>query len=205
MHVEKIKAGLDKLFPNPRCELEYNTPFQLLVAVVLSAQCTDKRVCQVTRNLFKDYGTPEKLITLSQTELEQIIHSCGFYHNKSKNILALTKVLLEDFGGQVPNDIEKLQLLPGVGRKTANVVIGEAFHDNAIAVDTHVLRTSKRLGLTETNNPDKCERDLRRQFKEQDWSKLHLQLVHFGRYICKSINPKCSECPFADICTKYNM
>lgn len=204
MDANQIKEELDKIFPTPKCELEYETPYQLLVAVVLSAQCTDKRVCMVTRNLFKEYGTPQKMLTLSQKELEEKIHSCGFYHNKAKNILALSKDLIEKFGGEVPQSVEELQSLPGVGRKTANVVVGEAFKDDAIAVDTHVLRTSNRLGLVKTDDPFKCEQVLMNTFKREDWTKLHLQLVHFGRYICKSQRPECNKCPFTTICTKIN-
>lgn len=205
MNEKRIKNELDRLFPDPKCELDYNSPYQLLVAVVLSAQCTDKRVCRVTEELFKNYDTPEKMITLSQNELEKIIYPCGFYHNKAKNILALSRSLIENFDGQVPNDIQKLQTLAGVGRKTANVVTSEAFKGEAIAVDTHVLRTSNRLGLAKTDDPLKCEEELMKKFDRKDWSKLHLQLVHFGRYLCKSQNPKCEECPFCDICTKHNM
>lgn len=204
MDANQIKEELDKIFPTPKCELEYETPYQLLVAVVLSAQCTDKRVCMVTRNLFKEYGTPQKMLTLSQKELEEKIHSCGFYHNKAKNILALSKDLIEKFGGEVPQSVEELQSLAGVGRKTANVVIGEAFKGDAIAVDTHVLRTSNRLGLVKTDDPFKCEQALMNTFKREDWTKLHLQLVHFGRYICKSQRPECNKCPFTTICTKIN-
>ena len=204
MDANQIKEELDKIFPTPKCELEYETPYQLLVAVVLSAQCTDKRVCMVTRNLFKEYGTPQKMLTLSQKELEEKIHSCGFYHNKAKNILALSKDLIEKFGGEVPQSVEELQSLAGVGRKTANVVIGEAFKGDAIAVDTHVLRTSNRLGLVKTDDPFKCEQALMNTFRCEDWTKLHLQLVHFGRYICKSQRPECNKCPFTTICTKIN-
>ena len=198
-----IKLHLDTLFPNPNCELEYKTTYQLLVAVILSAQCTDKRVNIVTRGLFKDYGTPQQMIKLTQEQLEEKIHSCGFYHNKAKNILSMTKDLLEKFDGEVPNDLEKMQLLAGVGRKTANVVIAEAFKGNAIAVDTHVLRVSNRLGLVKTNNPLICEKALMDKFDKKYWSKLHLQMVHFGRYICKSQNPDCAKCPFIKICQRH--
>ena len=204
MNSEIIKEGLNKLFPSPECELEYQTPYQLLVAVVLSAQCTDKRVNIVTRELFKKYGTPEAMVTLSQKELESKIHSCGFYHNKAKNILALSKSIIENYNGQVPETIEELQKLDGVGRKSANVVISEAFKGDAIAVDTHVLRTSNRLGIVKTSDPFKCEMSLMNTFDKKDWGKLHLQLVHFGRYICKSQHPICENCPFQNICTKIN-
>lgn len=200
MFAEKIKQNLDDLFPSPVCELNYQNDYQLLVAVILSAQCTDKRVNIVSKKLFEDYGTPEKMLTLTQQQLEEKIHSCGFYHNKAKNILSMTKDLIDKFDGKVPNNEKDLQSLAGVGRKTANVVIGEFFKGDAIAVDTHVLRVSNRLGLVKTDNPLKCELALNKIFKKKDWSTLHLQMVLFGRYICKSQRPLCEKCPFIDIC-----
>lgn len=197
---EEIKRHLDKLFPAPKCELEYNSPYELLVAVILSAQCTDKRVNMVVGELFKNYNTPEAMLKLSQEELEEKIHSCGFYHNKAKNILSMSRDLIEKFDGQVPADLEQMQTLAGVGRKTANVVYSEAFAGDAIAVDTHVLRVSNRLGLAKTQDPLKCEQALMKTFPKKYWSELHLQMVHFGRYKCKAISPDCSECPFYDIC-----
>lgn len=202
MKATEFIKRLDKLFPDPKCELEYDSHYQLLVAVILSAQCTDKRVNMVTKDLFAEYGTPEKMLMLSQGALEEKIHSCGFYHNKAKNILAMTRELIDKFGGQVPNDIERLQTLAGVGRKTANVVIAEAFKGQAIAVDTHVLRVSNRLGLAKTTNPNVCERALMAKFDPKTWAKLHLQLVHFGRYLCKAQKPQCNKCPFVKICQK---
>lgn len=204
MQTNKIREELDKIFPNPKCELEYQTPYQLLVAVILSAQCTDKRVNIVTKELFKNHGSPQKLFSLSQEELEEKIHSCGFYHNKAKNILSMTKELLDKYDGQVPSDPDKLQSLAGVGRKTANVVISEAFGGNALAVDTHVLRVSNRLGLANTSDPNKCEESLKQIFPPESWGKLHLQLVHFGRYLCKAQKPDCKICPFTSVCKYYN-
>lgn len=202
MDNKEVLNILNNLIPNPKCELEYSSPYELLVAVILSAQCTDKRVNAVTKELFKNYNTPEKMVSLSQEGLEKIIHSCGFYHNKAKNIISMSKSLVQNYNGQVPNNIEELQNLAGVGRKTANVVIAEAFKGNAIAVDTHVLRVSNRLGLVKTDNPLICEKTLMNNFNESDWSKLHLQLVLFGRYTCKSQNPNCKDCPFKVKC-KY--
>lgn len=202
-NIKVFYEKLDTLFPQPKCELEYKSVYELLVAVILSAQCTDKRVNIVSKELFKDYDTPEKMLTLSQEELESKIHSCGFYHNKAKNILSMSKDLLEKFNGEVPNDIEKMQTLAGVGRKTANVVYSEAFKGNAIAVDTHVLRVSNRLGFVKTDSPLKCELALMKLFDEDKWGKLHLQLVHFGRYICKATKPDCANCPFTSQCTYY--
>lgn len=202
MESKEIVEKLDILFPNPKCELEYVNNYELLVAVILSAQCTDKRVNIVTKELFKEYNTPQKMLTLTQEELEEKIHSCGFYHNKAKNILSMSKSLVENFGGEVPQDLTQLQSLAGVGRKTANVVYSEAFKGDAIAVDTHVLRVSNRLGFVKTDKPFECEQGLMNKFDKKDWGKLHLQLVLFGRYICKSQNPSCKDCPFKAICVK---
>ena len=204
MTPEVIKEKFNRLYPSPQCELEYTTPYELLVAVILSAQCTDKRVNMVTRQLFAKYNTPEKMVTLSQEELEEKIHSCGFYHNKAKNILNMSRELLAKYNGQVPGDVEVLQTLAGVGRKTANVVIAEAFHGDALAVDTHVLRVANRLGLVSTDDPLKCEQALCKIFPKRYWSELHLQMVLFGRYKCKSQRPECLNCPFFDICRYEN-
>lgn len=200
MTAKEIKASLDKLFPEPKCELDYNTPFQLLVAVILSAQCTDKRVNIVTKELFKAYGTPETLAKADLSEIENLIHSCGFYHNKAVNIIEMSKTLVQKYDGRVPPSRDEMTNLPGVGRKTANVVIGEAFGGNAIPVDTHVLRVSNRLGLAHSQDPLKVELALEEQFNKKDWYKLHLQLVHFGRYLCKAQKPECWRCPFVQIC-----
>lgn len=202
-NTKEIIEKLDEMFPEPSCELDYKSTYELLVAVILSAQCTDKRVNIVTKELFKDYNKPEKILQLSQEELEEKIHSCGFYHNKAKNILSMSRDLIEKFDGEVPNDLVKLQTLAGVGRKTANVVYSEAFKGDAIAVDTHVLRVSNRLGLVKTQDPYKCELKLMELFEGNKWGKLHLQLVHFGRYICRAVRPNCLECPFTKICNYY--
>ena len=203
MNTKEVGEILDNLFPNPKCELNYNSEYELLVSVILSAQCTDKRVNVVTEQLFKNYNTPEKRLTLTQQEWEEKIHSCGFYHNKAKNILSMSKDLIDKFNGQVPNNIDSLQSLAGVGRKTANVVFSEAFDGNAIAVDTHVLRVSNRLGFVKTDNPFVCEKALMEKFDAKVWGKLHLQLVHFGRYICKAQKPECDKCPFCNNCNRY--
>ena len=200
MLAKDIKKGLDKILPDPKCELDYKTPFQLLVAVILSAQCTDKRVNMVTKDLFAKYGTPQALAKADVREIEDIIHSCGFYHNKAVNIIEMSKALVKNHQSKVPTNREDLTALPGVGRKTANVVIAEVFGGDSIAVDTHVLRVSNRLGLADSQDPLKVELALQEQFDKKDWSKLHLQLVHFGRYICKAQKPECYKCPFVDIC-----
>lgn len=198
-----IVEQLDNLFPAPQCELYYKNVYQLLVAVILSAQCTDKRVNVVTKELFKEFDTPQKIITLSQSQLEEKIHSCGFYHNKAKNILSMSRDLIEKYNGEVPNDLELMQTLAGVGRKTANVVYSEAFGGEAIAVDTHVLRVSNRLNLATSSNPYQVEKALMQTFDKKLWGKLHLQLVLFGRYVCKAKNPNCSNCPFSKYCEYY--
>ena len=203
LKTKEIEERLDRLFPSPKCELNYKNNYELLVAVILSAQCTDKRVNIVVGELFKKYDTPQKMLTLTQEELEEKIHSCGFYHNKAKNILSMSRDLIDKFNGEVPQDLEQLQTLAGVGRKTANVVYSEAFGGDAIAVDTHVLRVSNRLALASTDDPYKCELALMKAFDESKWGKLHLQMVLFGRYICKAQKPLCQECPFTKICKYY--
>ncbi len=194
---------LDSMHPNAECELDFATPYQLLVAVILSAQCTDKRVNLVTNELFKEWGTPEAILSLSQEDLEQKIKSCGFYHNKAKNILAATKMLVEEYHGIVPKDQETLEKLPGVGRKTANVVYAVAFGGDAVAVDTHVFRLSHRLNLSQADTPKGVEKDLMAKFPKKDWSHLHHLLIHHGRYICKSQSPKCGECLLTKDCQYY--
>ena len=195
-----ILAGLDMLFPNPDCELEFNSPFELLVAVILSAQCTDKRVNMVTKELFKKYNTPQDFANIPLEELENLIHSCGFYHNKAVAIKKASKDIIERFNGEVPSDFDDLCSLSGVGRKTANVMIAEAFGGDAFAVDTHVLRVSNRLSLVKTKDPHKCEEALKKIFPKDTWSKLHFQMVLFGRYKCKALKPECQGCPFSQIC-----
>ena len=194
---------LQELFPQAKCELNFSSTYELLVAVILSAQCTDKRVNIVTEELFKKYNSPQKMLSLSQEELEIKIHSCGFYHNKAKNILSASKDILEKHNGQVPQDYDKLLSLAGVGRKTANVVSSNAFGANVIAVDTHVLRVSNRLGFTKSQNPDICERDLTKRFKN-DLGVLHHRMVLFGRYYCKAIKPECETCKLKDRCKYYS-
>ncbi len=197
-----IVENLNSLFPVPRCELEYSNVFQLLVAVILSAQCTDKKVNQVTTEMFKTYKTPKDFEKLDIEELEKLIHSCGFYRAKAKAIKQASKDIIEKFNGQVPSDFDELCSLRGVGRKTANVMISEGFKGDAFAVDTHVLRVSNRLGVVETDNPDKCELALKNYFDKSDWSRLHYQMVLFGRYHCKARNPECKNCKFNKMC-KY--
>lgn len=195
-----VLDGLDIMIKDPKCELNFSTPFELLVAVILSAQCTDKRVNQVTSQLFKTHNSPEDFVNISQEELEEKIHSCGFYHNKARSIKLASRDIIDKFGGEVPSDFDELLSLAGVGRKTANVVMAVAFGKDAIAVDTHVLRVSNRLGIAKTNDPNKCEMKLREIFPKNTWSKLHYQMVLFGRYTCKAMKPQCEKCVFNREC-----
>lgn len=199
---EYIEAKLNELFPEAKCELNYSSPYEILVAVILSAQCTDKRVNMVTTKLFKVANTPEKMVSLSKEELEQIIRPCGFYHNKAKALLEMSADLIKRFNSQVPSDFNDLCSLSGVGRKTANVIISEAFKGAGFAVDTHVLRTANRLQIVNEKNPNKVELLLKDYFDKSDWSRLHYQMVLFGRYKCKAISPDCLNCPFVDMCKK---
>ena len=205
MNKNKANEILDNLeiqFPNAKCELNYTTPFELLVAVILSAQCTDKRVNQVTEKLFKIYNTPEQFASLTIEELSFYIFSCGFYKNKATSIIETSKILLEKFNGEVPDNMEDLTSLQGVGRKTANVVLSEAFHKPAIAVDTHVLRVSNRLGFVNTKEPTVVEQALMKYLPKERWSRAHHLFIFLGRYCCKSQNPNCNECSVKNYC-KY--
>lgn len=203
MNIQEIYHILQKKFPNAESELNYASNFELLVAVILSAQCTDKRVNQVTEKMFKKFNTPQDFANMEQKELEKMIFSCGFYHNKAKNIINCSKQIVQNFGGQVPSNLNDLQSLSGVGRKTANLVYALAFGGDAIAVDTHVFRVSNRLGLSSSNNVLDCEKDLMKNLPKNMWSKMHFLLVLFGRYQCKSQKPLCENCEFKSFC-KYH-
>ena len=194
-----IIGSLAEIFTD-KPALKFGTPYQLLVAVILSAQCTDERVNKVTAELFKEYGTPQKMLTLSQKELEKKIFSCGFYRNKAEHILKTSTDIIEKFGGEVPSDLESLRTLAGVGRKTANVVYSVAFKGNAIAVDTHVFRVSNRLGLAKADNVLDTEKQLMEILPEKDWSRSHHYLIYLGRSFCKSRNPDCAACPVKGYC-----
>ncbi len=182
--------------------LNFSTPFELLVAVVLSAQCTDQRVNIVTKELFKNYNTPEKMLSLSSAELEKYIFSCGLYRAKAEHILALSRDILDKFDGEVPNNLKDLQTLKGVGRKTANVVYSVAFKGDAIAVDTHVFRVANRIGLANENSPLKTEKALMQILDKKDWSKSHHYLIYLGRSYCKASKPNCENCPINMFCEK---
>ena len=193
---------LSRLHGDAKCELNFTTPFELLVAVILSAQCTDKRVNLVTENLFKIASTPEQFVAMPVEQLEEYIKSCGFYHNKARALKEMSESVLA-MGGQVPNTREDLMKLCGVGRKTANVVSAVAFGKNAIAVDTHVFRVSNRIGIADGNTPDKVEEQLMAGFDEELWSTLHHYLIFHGRYMCTAKKPNCAECPLKNHCKYY--
>lgn len=202
--VDEILSYLDKLYLEPKCALNFSNPYELLIAVILSAQCTDKRVNMVTPELFKLANTPQKMLDLGMDKLKEIIHPCGFYNTKSKAIMDTSNDLVEKFNGVVPSTMEELTSLKGVGRKTANVVIANAFNGQTIAVDTHVHRISKRLGLTSNNSsPYECEKDLLSIIPENRRSKFHHQMIWFGREHCKALRPECETCELKDMCKFY--
>ena len=198
--VSNIIARLSTEYPDAKPLLKFNSDYQLLLAVILSAQCTDNRVNIVTETLFKDYGTPEKMLTLTQEELGEIIKPCGLYNAKAKHILSATKDIVEIHGGQVPSDFDKLTSLSGVGRKTADVMISVAFNGDAIAVDTHVFRLANRIGLVKADTPYKTEMALMKKIDKKLWSKSHHYLIYHGRTICTARKPNCSACVIKDLC-----
>lgn len=198
---EEILRRLDEVYTTEyKCYLNYETPWQLLIATMLSAQCTDERVNIVTKDLFVKYPDLVSFATADLKELEQDIHSTGFYHNKAKNIIACARQLLDKHGGEVPRSIEELTALPGVGRKTANVIRGNIYHDASVVVDTHVKRISKRLGLSKSDDPDKVEQELMKVLPKDHWILYNIQIITFGRSICTARNPKCEECFLTDFC-----
>lgn len=197
-----IEENLKNLITNPKTELNYEDEFQLLIAVILSAQCTDKRVNVITKELFKNYGNCYKLGYANIEDIEKIIKSCGFYKNKAKNIINCSKKICEEFGGKVPDNFEDLQKLDGVGRKTASVMMAVAFNKPAMPVDTHLFRVARRLGLSEGEDVLEVEQDLKDAIDESEWIDMHHYLLLFGRYYCKAINPECRGCKFIDICVK---
>ena len=193
-------AELEKLYKGSKPALLYSSTFELLVAVILSAQCTDERVNQVTRVLFQKYNTPQSLLTLTQTELEKYIFSCGFYRMKAAHILSASQDIVDKFGGEVPQTVEELMTLAGVGKKTANVVYSVAFGGDAIAVDTHVFRVSNRLGLAKGSTPLQVEEGLNKTIPKSDWSSAHHWLIWHGRKVCHSQRPDCENCTLANFC-----
>lgn len=198
--VIEVIRRLERVYPN-KLELNFKNPFELLIAVILAAQTTDAKVNQVTERLFKKYKTPEDYLRVPLEELQRDISSINYYRNKAKYIKGACKMLVENFGGEVPKSIEELTKLPGVGRKTANMILYNAFGINeGIAVDTHTARVSKRLGLTEEEKPDKIEQELMQITPKEEWGKLSNLLILHGRYICTARNPKHKECVLYDLC-----
>ena len=194
---------LSQDFPNPKSELEFSSPFELLVAVILSAQCTDKRVNQVTPALFKVAPTPEAMSALPLETIEELIRSCGFYHSKAKYLKDMATDVVNRFGGVVPSTLDELRTLAGVGRKTANVVYAVAFGGQAIAVDTHVFRVSNRLGIASATNVLDTEKQLMKAIPAEQWADSHHYILLHGRYVCKSQRPNCSECHVSHLCKYY--
>ncbi|MCI5884768.1 MAG: endonuclease III [Clostridiales bacterium] len=194
---------LDRIYPNAGCALNYQTPFQLLIAVVLSAQTTDKSVNNVTPLLFEQYPDPSSLAAADQDDVAECIRRIGMYRTKSRNIISLSAKLVSDYGSEVPDDYESLVSLPGVGRKTANVVLAEAFGHQRIAVDTHVFRVSNRIGFTNEKDVLRTEMELMRTIPEEMWSHSHHLLIFHGRNLCQARNPHCSECAVSPYCRYF--
>ena len=205
-HAGEIIKRLKKEYPDAHCALNHTNAFELLIATILSAQCTDERVNIVTANLFRKYRQPQDYLNVRQEELERDIHSTGFFRNKAKNIQAACEKIVEVFGGEVPQTMEELLTLNGVARKTANVVMGNAFGiASGVVVDTHVSRLSQRLGLTAETVPEKIEKDLQELVPEKDWIMFPHWLISHGRKICQARKPKCPECVLNDICPKFGV
>ena len=197
--IKFIGEKLDELFPNPPIPLDYTSAYTMLVAVVLSAQCTDIRVNQVTKVLFKKAKTPAAMVKLGVERIAEIIKPCGFFNTKSVNIYNLSKELVEKFGGEVPQSFEELEALPGVGHKTASVVMSHIFKIPAFPVDTHIHRLAMRWGLSDGSSVEQTEKDLKKVFPENEWEKRHLQIIYFGRTYCKARGHKPEECPICSI------
>ena len=197
--IKFISDTLDELFPDPPIPLDYTSPFTLLVAVVLSAQCTDIRVNQVTKVLFKSADTPKKMVKIGVERIAEIIKPCGFFNTKSKNIYNLSKTLVEKYDGEVPRTFEELEALPGVGHKTASVMMIHAFKVPAFPVDTHIHRLAKRWGLSDGSSVEQTEADLKKIFPKEEWEKRHLQIIYFGRTYCKAMGHKPENCPICKV------
>lgn len=199
--IAEILKRLDEAYGTEYvCYLNHETPWQLLIAVILSAQCTDARVNIVTKDLFQKYPSLEAFANADLKELEQDIHSTGFYHNKAKNIISCARTLVEKYDGEVPRELEELTALAGVGRKTANVIRGNIYHEPSVVVDTHVKRISKKLGFTKENDLVKIEYDLMKVLPKDHWILYNIQIITLGRSICTARNPKCTECFLSDLC-----
>ncbi len=205
MTAEKIIEELNMLYPNAHCELNHRSNYEMAVAVILSAQTTDASVNRVTPALFGRYPDVQSLADANQKDVERCISSLGLYHNKAVSIMGFAKGVAEDYGGRVPDSMEELVTLPGVGRKCANVILSECYSIPALAVDTHVSRISKRLGLAyQKDSVEVIERKLKRKIPEDKWIRTHHQMIFFGRYLCHARNPECDKCPFTGICHEKN-
>jgi endonuclease-3 len=200
-----IYRQLSKNYPNVRCELDYKNAFQLLVATVLSAQCTDKRVNQTTPALFKKYPNPQKMAKADLRDIQKLVKSTGFFRAKAKNIKGLSNKIMEEFDGKVPSNLEDLIILPGVGRKTANVVLGHAFGVPGITVDTHFGRLSRRFGWSKQNNPVKVEFEVGELIPQKEWTNLSQLMIWHGRRVCHSRKPACGACALAKLCPSYGI
>ncbi len=197
----EILVRLQRLYPDATCSLDYSTTVQLLVATILSAQCTDERVNKVTPALFASFPDASSMANADLAEITEMVRTTGFYRNKAKNIQGSCRMIVQDFGGQVPNRMDDLLKLPGVARKTANVVLAHGYGINAgVTVDTHVKRLSNRLGFTEHDDPIRIERDLMKLLPQPDWENWSIRLIYHGRAVCKARNPACDRCEFADLC-----
>lgn len=201
---EKVLNGLSQQHPDAKPELNFRNPYELLIATILSAQCTDKQVNRVTPALFDAYPTPEALASAEPEDVEPYIHSCGFYHNKAKNVVMACRNIVEQFGGNVPDNREGLESLAGVGRKTANVVLSNAFGVPAIAVDTHVFRVANRIGLVNAGNVEETERQLMSNIPNDKWSIAHHWLIFHGRRVCGARKPDCGACIISELCDFNN-
>lgn len=202
-NIKKILDILEQTYPDAECELNYTSAFELLIATILSAQCTDVRVNKVTEKLFEKYNKPEDFAKLSTAEISEEIKSCGLFKSKAQKIKETSVILCSNYGGEVPDNMEELIKLPGVGRKTANVVLSNAFGVDAIAVDTHVFRVSNRIGLVKTDTPEKTEFELMKVLPKKRWSKAHHLIIFHGRRICKARKPECNICPIVEYCDYY--
>jgi endonuclease-3 len=205
IRAKAIYRQLTKNYPNVRCELDYNSAFQLLVATVLSAQCTDKRVNQTTPALFKKYPNPKKMAKADLKDIQRLVKSTGFFRAKAKNIKALSNKIIEEFDGDVPSNLDDLITLPGVGRKTANVVLGHAFGIPGITVDTHFGRLSRRFGWSKQSDPVKVEFEVGELIHEKEWTNLSQRMIWHGRRVCHARKPACGACPLAKLCPSYGI
>lgn len=201
---KQIVKLLKERYPDATCSLDFETPFEMVVAVMLSAQCTDERVNKTTPSIFAKYNTPEDFANMDIGKLEELIHPCGFYKNKAKNLKACAQMICEKFGGEVPQNMEELVTLPGIGRKSANVIMLEAFgNPQGIAVDTHCKRIANKMGLSKEKEPEKIEQDLIKFFHKEDFKDINHLLVWHGRNICDARKPKCEECPVKEMCDEW--